>query len=204
VGLDAPGDGITLFKASDDDSLGHGTAAADVVLQVAPGVTIVPIRVFARRLETSPRVLVAAIDWATRHGLKLVNLSLGTSREDALAPLYVVCERARQAGVVLVAAASNRGHGWSYPAVLDPVLGVGHAQVPRAHDMVYRPEQALECGARATGQYVRGRDGRTRMVTGTSLAAPVVTGHVARLLEVHPNAGLDGVRRLLGDRAKRP
>lgn len=204
INLVDPVDDFRLRRPADDhDWLGHGTAATDLVLQVAPEATVVPIRVFGGRLETSPHVLVTAIDWAISQELRLINLSLGTAREDALVPLYAACERARRAGVIMVAAASNHGNGWSYPAVLEPVLGVAHARVTHRHDFVYRGDEAIECGARATGQLARGLGGRTCVMTGTSLASAIVAGHVARLLEADPDAGLDGVRRLLNQRVER-
>jgi hypothetical protein len=89
VGFVGAGDELAVCRSADDqDRIGHGTAAADIVLQVAPGATVVPLRVFGRELETSPAVIIAALDWAVAHGIGAVNLSLGTARADAVAPLY--------------------------------------------------------------------------------------------------------------------
>jgi subtilisin family serine protease len=105
--------------------------------------------------------------------------------------------RARDAGVVIVAAASNQHDGWSYPAVFDPVLGVGLVDGLDPVGIRYRPGAAVECAAGASGRHVRGMQGRPTRVSGTSFAAPVVTGHVARLLSLYGPIGLTGVRREL-------
>jgi len=196
--------GALDWSTDDRDRNGHGTAAVDLILQVARGASIVPIRVFGARLETSPEVLVGAIDWAVHQRLPLVNLSAGTLREDALIPLYQACERARRAGTIVVAAADNRGDGWSFPAVFESAIGVGHAEVPRRHDIIYRPDEALECGACAIEQVARGLGGAPSVLSGTSYAAPIVTGHIARFLEDGIAADLDEIRRQLLASVRRP
>ncbi len=65
VGFVNPDDDLSLRPTEDDhDRLGHGTACANLILDVAPDVEIVPVRVFGHRLETSPAVVEAAMDWA--------------------------------------------------------------------------------------------------------------------------------------------
>ncbi len=74
-GLVGGGGGLELEESSDDrDRLGHGTAAADVLLRLAPGMEIHSLRVFGDRLETSPEVIVASLDRAVELGVAIVNL----------------------------------------------------------------------------------------------------------------------------------
>ena len=94
------------------DRLGHGTAVAAAIQDIAPAVHACPLKVFDRTLDTSVEALVAAIDWAALHKLPLVNLSLGTrdrSRADALADAV---GRAQAAGTLVVAAGSDGGIDW--------------------------------------------------------------------------------------------
>lgn len=201
IGLvDEAGDLCCSCTPDDQDRIGHGTSAADLILQIAPAATIVPVRVFGTKLQTSVRVFELALRVAVEQELRLVNLSLGTGRRDLLVPLYTACERARRAGTVIVAAGICYYDGWSYPAAFEPVLGVAHAPVQNPHDIVYRPWDVMECGARGTVQNARGLGGGTHRVTGTSFGAPVVTGHIARLLEAHPYADVDTIRKLLAAR----
>lgn len=201
VGLVDAADELTLgWSADDHDRNGHGTTATDVLFQVAPGVRAIPIRVFGRCVETSPAVLIAAIDWAVARSLRLVNLSLGTLREDTRIPLYRACERARSAGTVIVAAGANTGDGWSYPAVFDSVIGVGADDVEELHGMSYRSGNALECGARTIGLSGRGLGGRRVDVCGSSFAAPVVTGYIARLFQEYGPEDVAVVRERLAVR----
>ncbi|MCY4028957.1 MAG: S8 family serine peptidase [Acidobacteria bacterium] len=94
------------------DRLGHGTAVAAAIQDLAPGVRICPLKVFDRRLDAPVETLVAAIDWAADHALPLVNLSLGTAERSHAAALAKAAGRAHAAGTIIVAAGSHAGIDW--------------------------------------------------------------------------------------------
>lgn len=197
VGLVDPEEEFAVRQTNDDDDLlGHGTACADLVLRLAPQATIVPVRVFGHRLETSTAILVAALEWVTATGVRVANLSLGTLRPDALQPLYAACERARRNGVIIVAA-HRPGYPRTLPAAFDNVLGVAGAPGPESRVLQYRPDEAVEIWAPARHTAVRCGPGRTNTVRGNSFAAPIATGLVARLVERAPDITIDGVRAFL-------
>ncbi|HET7231385.1 MAG TPA: S8 family serine peptidase [Longimicrobium sp.] len=196
IGLVDPRDDLALLRGPDDgDLLGHGTACIHQVLRIAPGATVLPVRVFGNRLECAPRVLLEAIDWAAGEGVDVINLSLGTARPDMLRPLYAACERARRAGAVVVAAGGN--HWVTYPSVFEHVLGVEKGSFASPFEFRYRPDEALEVEAWGIRHPVTLLGGRVSVGTGTSVAAPNVTGIVALLRERHPGAGVDEIRPLL-------
>jgi subtilisin family serine protease len=199
IGIESDETGVRLTE-DDRDRIGHGTGAAHQILAVAPDCRVVPARVFGNVLETSPRALVAALDWAVAHGARVVNLSLGTEREDAVRPLYAACERARRAGVIVVAAGGNFGET-CYPAVFEPVIGVAMGLFGSPFEFRCRPGDALEIEAWGVRQPVPRLGGRVAVTTGTSVAAPNVAGIVALLLERHPGAPVEFVRELLAQHA---
>lgn len=184
----------------DRDRIGHGTGVTHQVLALAPEARVVPVRVFGERLETSPGAIVAALDRAVEHRVDVVSLSLGTARADALRPLYAACERARRAGAIVVAAGDNFGE-ISYPAVFDHVIGVAMGDFRSPYEYRYRPDEALEVEAWGVRQPVATLGGRVVLTTGTSVAAPNVTGIVALLRQLHPGATLERVRELLATHA---
>lgn len=187
--------GVSLVAAGEvDDRIGHGSACASIVRGMAPGATIVPIRVFDDRLKTSVEVLVAAIRWAVDRGLRVLNLSLGSVREDALKPLYVACEEARRRGTIPVAATAVGGT--SYPAVFECAIGVKGDYFDNVYDFEFRPGAAVECVAQSRRR-VRALGGEHRRVDSFSFAAPHVAAIVALLLERHPDADLDEIRQHL-------
>jgi subtilisin family serine protease len=195
IGLVNPADELRLQRNDDDqDRIGHGTCCADLVLRVAPTATILPIKVFGSRLETSPHMLIAAIRLAADAGARVINLSLGTQRRDARDDLYAACEYARRRGAILVAAGVYGTRKGGFPAAFDPVIGVGPASVDTPFAIRYHAGESLECGARVAGQRARSLGGFEVEVAGTSVAAPVVSGHVVRLLQEDPLLDLDGIR----------
>ena len=101
-------------RASPDciDRLGHGTAVAAAIQDLAPDVRICPLKVFDRRLDAPVETLVAAIDWAAEHALPLVNLSLGTADRSRAGALADAVGRAHAAGTIIVAAGSDAGIDW--------------------------------------------------------------------------------------------
>jgi subtilisin family serine protease len=105
VAFDAEG------RAHDDyvDRLGHGTAVTAAIKDLAPDVEVFAVRVFDRRLSTSIASLVSAIEWASREGMHLANLSLGTPRREHEAALRHAMDAAAAAGTLLVAARQDDG-----------------------------------------------------------------------------------------------
>ncbi|HEX8391771.1 MAG TPA: S8 family serine peptidase [Longimicrobium sp.] len=194
-----PADDFAMARNDDDgDVLGHGTACVDLVLRVAPDARVIPVRVFGRVLETSPGTLQAAMLWAMEAGAQVINVSLGTRLESALVPLYAACEKARRAGIIVVAADDNAG-GASYPAIFENVIGVcaGRFASPFEFRFHTGDEMKVEIEAWGVAQPVTWIGGERVVKHGTSFAAPNVAGIVALILERHPGATLEEVREML-------
>ena len=102
------------------DHLGHGTAVTAVIREKAPAAEIFAVKVFHRSLATNIQSLLSAIDWSARHGMHLVNLSLGTEN-----PEHTEMLREAGQGIVLIAAHEDAGVRWlpgSLPNVVPVVL----------------------------------------------------------------------------------
>ncbi len=165
------------------DRLGHGTAVAAAIQDFAPAVHVCPLRVFDRSLDASVEALVAAIDWAAAHGLPLVNLSLGTNDRSRAGVLADAVGRAHQAGVVIVAAGSNRGVDW-LPGTLD-LDGVVRVELdwayPRGSHRVTGPPEASVFHTCGYPRPIPGVDPE-RNLKGLSFAVANVTGIAARAM----------------------
>lgn len=103
------------------DSYGHGTFLAGLIAGdgsypgMDPDARLVSVKIAGRNGSADTSQVLAAIQWVVSFkdqlGIDVLNLSLGTdsnhdSRKD---PLNRAVERAWQAGIVVVVAASNRG-----------------------------------------------------------------------------------------------
>ena len=101
------------------DRLGHGTAVTAVIREKAPSADVFAVKVFDSELAATVDALVSACDWAARHGMHIVNLSLGTQNPDHEAALTGAVSRLRQAGAIVIAAAPQDGVRWLPGALLD-------------------------------------------------------------------------------------
>ncbi|MYD86589.1 MAG: S8 family serine peptidase [Acidobacteria bacterium] len=171
--------------AHDDivDRLGHGTAVAAAIQDLAPAVHVCPLKVFDRTLDTSVEALVAAIDWAAAHGLPMVNLSLGTRDPSSADALADAVGRARRTGTLVVAAGFHRGVDW-LPGTLG-LEGVIRVELDwtcarGSHTMTGSPDVRVfrTCG------YPRPIPGvdPERNLKGLSFAVANITGIAARVI----------------------
>jgi subtilisin family serine protease len=177
---------------SDDN--GHGTAVAGVVaantdngIGVAGycwGCRVMPVKVLAADGTGFMSGLAQGIVWATDHGARVLNLSLGGPDQDLT--LTAAAQYAWTHNVLVVAAAGNESALTpDYPAALPNVLSVG------ASDQSDRLYSFSNTGARvaAPGENsTTGRGGQYVSFLGTSSAAPVVSGIAALGLSLVPGA----------------
>ena len=194
----------TLDSAIGDDGVdefGHGTAVTHMVHRCAPDARIVSIKVFDNSGVTTLRYVLEGVEKAVLdHGVKLVNMSLGSAIH--MPVLHRVLESAkRKYGVVFVAASGNSGYGFvCCPGDGTEVLSVGACAVrsPRPGSVamftsrglaitgVIKPDITAPGGSESEKIELAWLD-RTRPVRGTSFATPVVTGIVACLMQAYPN-----------------
>ncbi|MEU7647197.1 S8 family serine peptidase [Streptomyces huasconensis] len=156
------------------------------VVRPVPGVDVPP---------AAPADLADALVDVVVAGARVVNLSLALERLPTATPtdagtgmLLDAVEVARRHGVLVVAAAGNDGELGGSPLVRHPwVIPVV------ACDAGGRPLPTSTLG-RAIGRHGLTAPAATRGLSGTSAAAPVVTGAVALLWSLCPGAAAAAVR----------
>jgi len=197
IGFVDPEDHLETKQNEDDrDCHGHGTACTTLISKIASDALLYPIRVFGDQLETSPETVGAGIRWAVEQKLDILNVSLGTMREDVIVPLYKICEQARRNNIILVVSSHNATER-SYPSIFENVISVGAGSLNSPFTFRYRSGDAIECVAKGHHESVTWLNGTQKDVSATSFAAPNITGIVALFLERYPRAGLETVRNLL-------
>ena len=118
-----------------DDEHWHGTHVSGIIAQqsnndegvagVAPGVSILPVRVLNGEGKGNTANVAAGIVWAVDNGAQIVNLSLAfSSYSEAVAE---ACDYAARNGVLLIAASGNDyfDNFIAFPASLENVIAVG-------------------------------------------------------------------------------
>ncbi len=136
VSFVAPKDFVNGDDHPNDDHQ-HGThitsliASSGLVLGVAPGVQIMPVKVLDAANSGSEADLVDAIVYAVENGADIINMSLCFTEGYApSAALRDALQQANDAGVLMVAAAGNDGaQAALYPAASPLVISVGASQL---------------------------------------------------------------------------
>lgn len=160
------------------DRLGHGTAVAAAIRDIAPGARLVVGKIFDRMLATNAAVLARGIDWAVERRARIINLSLGTANPAHAVLLRDSVARATDAGAIVVSARESNGVTW-LPGSIDGVASV------IADASLERDELVLTESTLVAAPYPRPIPGvpRERNLSGVSFAVANVSGFLARLLE---------------------
>jgi len=209
---------FTSNSAEIKDEQGHGTAVAGII--AAEGNNSVGITgVMWRASLMSLRVLdntgtgdvanaVQAIDYAVTHGAQIINLSWGTSGESAA--LKDAIERALRRNVVVVCSAGNGGKDLDVNPYYPASFASKDLIVVAGTDNLDQPASWSNYGARNVTVAAPGTDilttqinGSYRSVTGTSAAAPVVTGIVGLLKTSLPGANAAQIARAISASARK-
>lgn len=178
-------EGPTFDPAPHDDAYGHGTACAGIIRALAPDCELYSVKVLGPALSGSGRVFAAGLRWALDHGMRVCNLSLGTTKRDFFGVLHELADDAYFRGTLLVTAANNVPIP-SFPSVFASVVSVASHDVKDPSVFYYSPGSPVEFGALGIDVRVPWQDGQWITATGNSFAAPHITGMVARILGKHP------------------
>lgn len=169
-----------------EDSYGHGTGVAGIILEVAPQVELVSVKVLGPDNTGTGEALIAGLEWALTQKIKLINMSLATSKEKFFSPLYRLCEQAYYQDAVLVVSKRNWGD-LGMPAQFSSVVSVDLVSTPDKYYLQFMPNQIIPFAARGQDVEVPCPGGAVRLQTGTSFATPHVTGLCALLLSRFPS-----------------
>ncbi len=191
------------------DALGHGTQMALIAAgAVKPtGVRsesgtqnpIIPIRVFDDNGYTSNFTIMSSIEFALKHGARVMSLSWGSeTRSDFL---ETTLNYARSKGLIVVASAGNAPTGKPvYPAAFSSVIGVG-ALAPDGkswENSNFGDFVAIYAPGFATLPV--GYKGDPGAYAGTSISAAFAANVIADYLSEHPEATAQEVLEALSGR----
>ena len=188
--------GVRCVPSKLTDSIGHGTACAGIILQVAPEAELYSVQVIGSEARGTADQLVAALSFALDQGYDVINMSLGTTDERITRRLGALTDRAFYEGKIIVAAANNLGQ-IAFPAHFSSVLAVGMEGFDNPESLRYDLGSPIEVAARGVYVEAPAMGGGTQLFTGTSFACPHVSGMVARLRSLYPDLTAFEARSLL-------
>ncbi|HEV2768776.1 MAG TPA: S8 family serine peptidase [Solirubrobacteraceae bacterium] len=199
--LDSPADlghpdlaGVTQSRAAPPFDE-HGTAVASMVSARRQGSGMAGVWPGARTLVVPTggsqgitcSQAVSGLGTAVQAGVAVVNMSFGSP--GTCFAMELAINRARTAGVVLVAAAGNEGEGGesvSFPASYPHVLSVASTDVMGNGSAFSTANEAVDVGAPGEGVTAALPGGGHGLVEGTSFSAPIVAGVAAWVAQRRP------------------
>jgi subtilisin len=170
------------------DVFGHGTAIASVLRRIAPQATIGSFRVLNQRLGGRHAQIREGVRQAMDAGYHVLNCSFGCRGEAQSVMQYKEwIDEAYLKGIHIVAACNNFDFTVpEWPGYFPSVITVNMARTTGLH-FYYGREHLVEFAAAGENVTVAWRNGEQKTVTGSSYAAPLISGLVARLLSVYPD-----------------
>jgi subtilisin family serine protease len=191
---------INPLKSPNDDN-GHGTHVAGIiaalnntigVIGVGPNIDLYAIKVLNANGSGYLSDVIEGLDWAVANGMQVVNMSLGTSQDvqsfhDAIVSAY-------NAGVTIVAAAGNSGGTVSYPAAYPEVIAVSATDQNNQIASFSSRGPEVDLAAPGVNIYSTYKGQSYATLSGTSMAAPHVTGAAALIIDTKKcDLNLDGI-----------
>lgn len=200
------------------DDNGHGTHVAGIIgaqnnnegiVGVAPGARLYAVKALDAKGRGTTTSIMAGIQWAIKQHINILNLSFSTPDDDPA--LKAMVDKAYQDGMLLIAAAGNDGTDnansdtIAYPAKYPSVIAVGSINSNLDRSSFSGSGEELEFAA--PGEYITSTvplkldfdgniDGFTTM-SGTSMAAPYVTGLLALYKQKYPGYSNIQIRNLV-------
>src|SRR5437773_669539 len=191
------------------DGYGHGTHVAGTIAAqtnnatgvagIAPGVTIMPVKVMDSSGNGYWSDFLEGVDWARTHGASVINLSLGgpltASQVAAFQPTF---DAAYNAGVLVVAAAGNfnNSNGF-YPASFAHVISVSATNNSDAKASFSNFGPAVDLSAPGVTIESTYTGATYQTMSGTSMATPHVVGGAALIRSYQPTCTSDKGRTAL-------
>lgn len=184
-----------------DDDNGHGThvsgiAAASYANEIGTagvchGCSIMPVKVLDENNAGDWFAVAQGIVYATNTGADIINLSLGSAQSSST--VRAAIQYAQEHGTLIVAAAGNlQSNKPFYPAAYDGVIAVGATKLNNELWNLSNYGSYITVVAPGDNIYSTAVNGGSRQAelgtqSGTSMAAPYVTGLAGLLMSQNPD-----------------
>jgi subtilisin len=187
--------GINMFEKSIDvtDEFGHGTHVAGLIAGkktgIAPNAELYIAKVLNGNGNGTTGSVMDGITFAMNYEVDILCLSLGTYNVLPLVLQQRIIE-AYESGITIVCATGNDGHHLAQnPASMNEVIAVGGLDSDlNLASWSNRGELILAPSTKIISTY---KDGNYAVMSGTSMASPIVAGGIALLISHYRKRGIN-------------
>jgi len=191
-----PGYNIVDDNTRPQDDVGHGTHVAGVISAIVnnnrgvAGMTwmnpVMPVKVLDSSGAGSTYAVARGIIWATDHGAKVINMSLGNYADANF--LHDAIKYAFDHDVVLIAASGNDNTDKpGYPAAYPEVLAVAATDANKNKAPFSNYGDYIDVAAPGVNIASTFPDNQYAALSGTSMASPHVTALAALIRSANPS-----------------
>ena len=193
---------LVPLPANAADLNGHGTSVASLIFSsnplapgIAPGATPLSVRIADDNGNSNSFLIAQGIIAAVDARAELINISLGGHGRSGL--VANALEYAKQAGVVVIAAAGNSGtEGVMQPAASPSVVAVGAVDAKNQPMAFSTTGKEVAVAAPGYGVNAAYPGNKAASVSGTSFSSPIVTGVIAATMSQGGSQNLSGTAAL--------
>ncbi|WP_106768773.1 S8 family serine peptidase [Paenibacillus faecalis] len=201
--------GVNIVNGTSDyiDDNGHGTHVAGTIaalennqgiVGIAPNVDLYSVKVLGSDGTGTYTQVIEGIQWAIDNKMNIISMSF-TGAEDSES-LHRAIKEAEAAGIMMVAAAGNKGLGNDtvmYPASYPEVISVG--ATTKSNDRANLSSTGEELDIVAPGVDIRSttKNGSYGNMSGTSMAVPHVVGAAAVIWSENKTADDSEIREII-------
>ena len=203
IAVSCDGANIRVEENNGGDLYGHGTAVTSLLLKEATEVQVGSFRALDSRNHARNFVIAECVNQAIARGYQVINCSFGCRGQARYVMEYKEwIDRAYLEGVHVVAACSNVDSGIrEWPAYFPSVVSVKGIDCAEG-DFFSRLGEMVSFMAKGERVIVPWLEGTTKVETGSSYAAPVVAGKIAKLISAFPEIEPGLVKPMLAKLAK--
>lgn len=198
---------LTVYRVHKNTNLAssaaHGTAVAAIIVGgpesrvpgLVPGSHLLAVDAFTRENgdeRTDAFALVVGLDWLEQQGVEIINMSLAGPQNTAL---EAAIDRVSRAGIVVVAAAGNKGSTAppAFPAAYPGVISVTAVDASNNIFAMAQHGPHIDLAAPGVDVWTAASVSGGRLKSGTSYAAPFVSSAAALVLSAEPHLTPDEV-----------
>jgi len=178
----------------------HASICAGIIRKYAQEAPLHSVKILNMKDRAEAEQLAAAIRWCADNGMRILNMSLGTTNYRDFKMVREAASYARKKGVIIVAAGNNSGR-LTYPAGLWDVIGVKCDREGRLRHGEYMYNglsyDGVEIVACVKHSLTDCRGETFPVPRANSYTAPYITALVYNILKENPGMGLEDIRREL-------
>jgi subtilisin family serine protease len=202
------------------DPHGHGTHVAGIIaspqIGVAPAAKVLPITVLSPEGKGNYATIIKGVEYAIKNKARIINLSVGGYDPYGLttSQWMAVIHKAKKANILIVAAAGNDKVNIDnipfYPAraKADNVITVASCGIGGAFSLAFSNYGVFSVDICAPGEKILSlnddyfNSGLLVAESGTSMAAPYVSGVAALMIEANPGLSAKKIKLIIESTVK--